>query len=53
MEVTLSSSQEQSEITTKWWRNQLEQTTKQWLVRSCVTSDRQKNQLQHNVIGRE
>ena len=48
MEVTLTSSQDQSGITTKLWRNHPEQTTEQWLERSLITSDTQKNQIEHN-----
>ena len=53
MEVALTSSQDQSGITTKLWKNHLEQKTEQWRERSLITLDRQKNQLQHNLTGRE
>ena len=53
METTLTSSQDQSGITTKLWRNHLEQTTEQQRERSLITTDRQKKQLEHNLTGRE
>ena len=53
MEFTLTSSQDQSGITTKLWRNHPEQTTEQQQERGLITSDRQQNQLQHNLIDRE
>ena len=53
MEDALTSSQNQSGITTKLWRNHLEQTTEQYQERSPITLDRQKNQLQHNLTGKE
>ena len=53
MEVTLTPSQDQSGITTKLWRNHPEQTTEQYTERSLRISDRQKNQLQYNLTGKE
>ena len=53
VEIALTSSQDQSGIAAKLWRNCLEQTTEQQQERSLITTDRQKNQLQHNVTGRE
>ena len=49
MEATLTPSQEKSGIITKLWRNHLEQTTEQQRQRRLITSDTQKNQLQHNL----
>ena len=45
--------QDQSGITTKLWRNHPEQTIERWQERSLITSDRQNNQLRHNLTGRE
>ena len=53
VEVTLTSSQDQSGIATKLWRNHPERTTKQQLERILITTDRQKNQLQYNLTGRK
>ena len=53
MELTLTSSQGQSGITTQLWRNHPEQTTKQQPERSRITQDRQKNQPLRNLSGKE
>ena len=53
MEVTLTSSQDQSGITTKLWRSHLEQRTEQYRVRNLITMEGQKKQLWHNLTDRE
>ena len=49
VEATLTSTQDQSGNTTKWWRNYPQQTTEQERERSLKTLYTQKNQLQHNM----
>ena len=49
METILTSSQDQSGITTKWWRNYPEQTTEQEQEKSLKTLYTWKNKLQHNL----
>ena len=53
MEATLISSQGQSGITSKLWRNYPEQTTKQYIEIGLITSDRQKNHLWHYLTRKE
>ena len=45
--------QDQSGITNELWRSHLEQTTEQQRERRLITSDRQKNQPQDNLTGKE
>ena len=52
MEAALTSSQDQSGITTKLWRNYPEKTTEQQRERSLIISDRQ-NHLEHKQTGKE
>ena len=49
VEDTLTSTQDQSGNTTKWWRNYTEQTTEQEQEGILKTLYTQKNQLQHNL----
>ena len=53
MEVTVTSSQGHSRITTQLWTNHLEQTTEQQPERRHITSEKEKNQLWHNLPGEE
>ena len=46
---TLTSTQDQSGITTKWWRNYPQQTTEKEREGNLKTLYTQKNQLQHNL----
>ena len=49
MEVTLTSTQDQSRNTTKWWRNYPDQMTEQERGRILKTLYTRKNLLQHNL----
>ena len=49
VEATLTSFQDQSGITTKLCRNYTQQTIELQQKRGLTTSDRQKNQLRHNL----